>query len=37
VAQAQNAFQTSIHNLSLNGETHFANVTPATVPNAFAA
>ena len=27
VAQAQTAFATSIHSLSLNGETHFANVT----------
>ena len=37
VAQAQAAFATSIHNLSLNGETHFANVTEASVPSAFAA
>ena len=27
VAQAQRAFNTSIHNLSLNGEQHFANTT----------
>jgi subtilase family serine protease len=36
VAQAQTAFATSIHNVSLNGETHFANVTDAAVPSAFA-
>jgi subtilase family serine protease len=36
VAQAQTAFATSIHTLSLNGETHFANVTEASVPAAFA-
>jgi subtilase family serine protease len=36
VAQAQAAFATSIHSLSLNGETHFANVTEASVPSAFA-
>ena len=36
VAQAQAAFGTSIHNLSLNGETHFANITNPRVPGAFA-
>lgn len=36
VAQAQAAFGTSIHSLSLNGETHFANITNPSVPNAFA-
>ena len=36
VAQAQAAFATSIHNVSLNGETHFANVTNVSVPSAFA-
>ena len=36
VAQAQAAFATSIHSLSLNGETHFANITNPSVPNAFA-
>jgi subtilase family serine protease len=36
VGQAQAAFSTSIHNLSLNGETHFANVTDVQVPSAFA-
>lgn len=32
VAQVQTAFSTSIHNLSVNGVSHFANVTDATVP-----
>ena len=36
VTQAQNAFHTSIHNLSVNGEAHFANITNASVPSAFA-
>jgi hypothetical protein len=36
VAQAETAFQTSIRNLSSDGETHFANVTDAVVPTAFA-
>ena len=36
VAQAQAAFATSIHSLSVNGETHFANITNAQVPSAFA-
>jgi subtilase family serine protease len=36
VAQAQTAFSTSIHSLSVNGETHFANVTGVSVPSAFA-
>jgi subtilase family serine protease len=36
VAQAQTAFGTSIHSLSLNGETHFANVTNISLPSAFA-
>ena len=36
VAQVQSAFATSIHRLSLNGETHFANVTGVSVPSAFA-
>ncbi len=34
VAQAQAAFATSIHSLTLNGETHFANVTSISVPRA---
>ena len=36
VAQAQTAFNTSIHSLRLNGENHFANVTDISVPSAFA-
>jgi hypothetical protein len=36
VAQVQSAFGTSIHNLSVNGETHFANVTEISVPSAMA-
>jgi subtilase family serine protease len=36
IAQAQTAFATSIHSLSLDGETHFANVTDATVPSGLA-
>jgi subtilase family serine protease len=32
VDQVQAAFATSLHNLSLNGETHFANVTSVSVP-----
>src|ERR1039457_2912131 len=36
VAQAEAAFGTSIHNLSLNGEAHFANITNPRVPSAFA-
>ena len=36
VVQVQTAFATSIHSLSLNGETHFANVTSISVPSAFA-
>jgi subtilase family serine protease len=35
VAQTQNAFSTSIHSLSLHGETHLANVTNISVPSAF--
>jgi subtilase family serine protease len=36
VAQAQQAFGTSIHNLSAKGDTHFANVTDVQVPSAIA-
>lgn len=36
-AQAQTAFGTSIHTLSYNGETHYANVTNASIPTAIAA
>jgi subtilase family serine protease len=35
-AQAESAFATSIHSLSLNGDIHFANVTSASVPHALA-
>ena len=36
VAQADAAFSTSIHNVSVNGETHYANLTDVSVPSAFA-
>lgn len=36
VAQAQTAFATSIHNLSVHGETHYANITNISVPGALA-
>jgi len=36
VSLAQKAFSTSIHSLSLDGVTHFANVTSVNVPSAFA-
>jgi pro-kumamolisin-like protein/Big-like domain-containing protein len=36
VAQAQQAFGTTIHNVSLNGEQHIANLTDPTLPSAFA-
>ncbi|HXE07519.1 MAG TPA: protease pro-enzyme activation domain-containing protein [Acidobacteriaceae bacterium] len=36
VAQAETAFGTSIHNVTWNGENHFANVSNATVPAALA-
>ncbi|HEX9201700.1 MAG TPA: protease pro-enzyme activation domain-containing protein, partial [Acidobacteriaceae bacterium] len=35
-AQVQAAFATSIHTVSYKGETHFANLTDASVPAAFA-
>lgn len=35
VTQAQAAFATDIHSLSLKGETHFANVSNVSVPGAF--
>ena len=35
-AQVNAAFATSIHSLTLNGETHFANATDVSVPTAFA-
>src|SRR5690242_11427262 len=36
VAQAQRAFHTSIHNLSLNGEQHFANTADVVLPSSIA-
>ena len=36
VAQAQAAFQTSIHRMSLNGQEHIANVTAASLPSGIA-
>jgi subtilase family serine protease len=36
VAQAQTAFATSIHSLSVNGESHFANITEPSVPSSIA-
>lgn len=36
VAQVQNAFGTTIHNLSLNGEQHISNLTEPTLPAAIA-
>ena len=35
VAQAQAAFATDIHSISLKGETHFANVSNVSIPGAF--
>jgi subtilase family serine protease len=35
-AQVQAAFQTEIHNFSLNGETYYANATEPSVPSALA-
>jgi subtilase family serine protease len=37
VAQAQAAFQTSIHRVSLDGEEHLANVTAVSLPSGIAA
>jgi subtilase family serine protease len=37
VAQAEQAFHTEIHNVSLNGEQHVANVTAVKLPAAIAA
>jgi hypothetical protein len=34
VASAERAFQTEIHNYSVNGETHFANATQISIPSA---
>jgi Pro-kumamolisin, activation domain/Bacterial Ig-like domain (group 3) len=36
VAAAEKAFQTQIHNYSVNGETHFANATQLSIPSALA-
>jgi hypothetical protein len=36
VAAVERAFQTEIHNYSLNGETHFANATQISIPSALA-
>jgi hypothetical protein len=36
VASVEKAFQTQIHNYSVNGETHFANSTKISIPAAFA-
>ncbi|HTZ60854.1 MAG TPA: protease pro-enzyme activation domain-containing protein [Acidobacteriaceae bacterium] len=36
VASVERAFQTEIHNYSMNGETHFANSTQISLPAAFA-
>lgn len=37
VAQAEKAFHTEIHNVSVHGEAHFANVTAPMLPEAIAA
>jgi Pro-kumamolisin, activation domain/Bacterial Ig-like domain (group 3) len=37
VAQAEQAFHTQIHKYDVHGETHFANATAVSLPNAFAA
>ncbi len=36
IADVERAFQTKIHNYSLNGETHFANADQISVPSSFA-
>jgi subtilase family serine protease len=33
-AQAESAFQTSLHTFDLNGEAHFSNTTPLSIPAA---
>ncbi len=35
-ATAEAAFHTAIHNYSVNGETHFANAAPVSIPSALA-
>lgn len=37
IAAVERAFQTQIHNYSVNGETHFANATQISLPSAVAA
>ncbi len=36
IATVEKAFQTEIHNYSVNGETHFANSTQISIPSALA-
>ena len=36
IAAVERAFQTQIHDYSVNGEKHFANATPISVPSAIA-
>jgi Pro-kumamolisin, activation domain/Bacterial Ig-like domain (group 3) len=36
IATAERAFQTQIHNYTVNGEKHFANSTPISIPSALA-
>jgi subtilase family serine protease len=36
IAMVEKAFQTQIHNYRVNGETHFANATQISLPNALA-
>ena len=33
-AQVENAFQTKLHNFSVNGEPHYSNISPAAIPAA---
>ena len=37
VAQVQDAFHTELHHYTVNGETHFANSTPPSIPKALGA
>ena len=36
IAAVEKAFQTQIHNYSLNGETHFANAAQISIPSSLA-
>ncbi len=36
IASVEKAFQTQIHNYTVNGETHFANSTQISIPSALA-